>query len=165
MSMRYGFFWMSVLMFVVGIGFILVGERTVRRAAIAPVSAEERAAPPVATVHQLMTGLIEPAAEEIWDAVSITVSREGTVEKRPTTDEEWTRLATSAALLIESSTLLLQGGRAVDMNDWARYSRELAKSSQVALEAAQKRDADAIFEVSEVMYRSCTGCHEGYLRN
>ena len=166
MQLRHWLFLVSVLLFVGGIGFIIAAERT-RRAAgpDGATSAEVRAAPPVATVRQIMTGMIQPAAEGIWESVSTTVSLAGTDEKQPRTDEEWARVGTNAALLVESSTLLLQGDRAVDSGDWSRLAREMAESSKEAMKAADARDPEAVLRVGETIYNACTSCHEKYLRN
>ena len=159
-------FLVSVLLFVCGIGFIVAAERTRRTAtpAAEAAPAEVRAAPPIANVRQLMTGLIQPAADHVWESVSVTVSAEGTNEKQPRTDEEWAQVATNAALLVESATLLLQGNRAIDGGDWATYSREMATASQEALKAAESKNVQGLFEVGEKIYRACTDCHGKYLR-
>lgn len=158
-------FLISVLLFVSGIGFIVAAERTRRTATpVEAAPAEVRAAPPVANVRQLMTGMVQPAAEHVWESVSVTVTDKGTDEKQPRTDEEWAQVATNAALLVESATMLLQGNRAVDNGDWAKYSREMATASQEALKAAEAHDVDGLFKVGETIYRSCTNCHGQYLR-
>lgn len=158
-------FLVSVLLFVCGIGFIVAAERTRRTVTPAEAApAEVRAAPPVANVRQLMTGLIQPAADHVWESVSVTVTLEGTNEKQPRTDEEWAQVATNAALLVESATLLLQGNRAIDGGDWVTYAREMATASQEALKAAESKNVQGLFDVGETIYRSCTDCHAKYLR-
>jgi hypothetical protein len=112
-----------------------------------------------------MTGMIDPAARAVWESVSVVVSEAGTEEKQPRTDEEWGGVATNAAMLVESATLLMQGPRAVDTGDWARFARDMAETSTRALKAAEARKPEAILEVGEDIYKSCTGCHEQYLRN
>ena len=164
MQQRYWLFTISVLLFVGGIAFIIAGERVRRAADPAPQQALPAAAP-VATVRQLMTGLIDPAARQIWGSVSVTVSEAGVENKQPRTDEEWAEVATNAALLIESSNLLVQGTRAVDTGDWARLSREMADASAQAVKAAQAKDPEKVLEVGETIYNACTRCHEQYLRN
>ena len=78
MRLRFGLFMVSVLLFICGIGFIIAAERTRRTAAPAAAAEALTAAAPVATVRQLMTGMIEPAAERIWESVSVTVTVAGT---------------------------------------------------------------------------------------
>jgi hypothetical protein len=166
MASRQGLFVVAVLLFVSGIGFIIAAERTRRSAGPGEPAAavEQRAAPPVATVRQLMDGLLQPAAESVWNSVSVTVSHEGTVEKEPRTDEEWAAVATGAAMLVESSSLLLQSGRVIDDPDWTKASHDLAAAGTEALKAAEAKDKDGIFKVGETIYRACTDCHDKYLR-
>jgi len=165
MRVRDNLFLVSVLLFVSGIGFIVAAERTRRTATPAEAPPTEvRAAPPVANVRQLMTGMIQPAAEQVWESVSVTVSLQGTDEKQPRTDEEWAQVATNAALLVESSTLLLQGNRAVDSGDWAKYTRDMAAASTVAMKAAEAHNVEDLFKVGETIYNACTNCHAKYLR-
>jgi hypothetical protein len=147
-----------------GIGFVIAGER-VRRTADPPPPPALAASPAVATVGQLMTGMIDPAARQIWGSVSVTVSAEGTENKQPRTDQEWAEVGTNAALLVEAASLLLQGNRAVDTGDWARLSKEMATASAQALKAAQARDPEAVLNVGETIYNACTSCHVKYLRN
>ena len=109
--------------------------------------------------------MIGPAAQQVWDSVSVTVSDAGTEEKKPGTDEEWAKVAASAATLVEASTLLLQGNRAVDTGDWQRLAREMADASSKAIKAADSHDAESVLTVGETIYNACTSCHEKYLRN
>jgi hypothetical protein len=164
MRTRYGLFVLSVILFVGGISFIVAAERTRREARPVETPAEVRAAPPLATVKQLMNGMIQPAAESVWSSVSVTVSEQGTDEKQPRTDEEWAQVTTSAAVLVESATLLLQGNRNVGGEDWARYAREMATASTEAVKAAEARNVDEVFKVGETIYNACTNCHAQYLR-
>jgi len=166
MRLRFGLFTVSVLLFICGIGFIIAAERT-KRTAPPPAPATEAltAAAPVATVGQLMTGMITPAAEQIWESVSVTVTASGTEEKQPRTDEEWAQLATNAALLVESSNLLLQGDRLVDREDWPRITRAMADASRQTIAAANAKSPEEILKVGETLYNSCTECHAKYLRN
>ena len=168
MRFRHWLFLVSVMLFVSGIAFIVAAERTRRSAGTAhtdTAATAVRAAPPVATVKQLMTGMIGPAAQQVWESVSVTVSEAGTEEKQPRTDEEWAMVAASAATLVEASTLLLQGNRAVDTGDWQRLAREMADASTQAIKAAETHNAESILSVGETIYSACTQCHEKYLRN
>jgi hypothetical protein len=91
--------------FVSGIGCRAAAERTSRAAAAstAPASTPARATAPVATVKQVMAGMVSPSAMFMWDSVATTVSASGTEEKQPQTDADWAQVATNAALLVESA--------------------------------------------------------------
>ena len=159
-------FWLyvvSVALFVSGIGFIIVGARESRRA---PTTAESVAiaVTPVATVKQIMKGIIGPAATAIFGAVGTTMTATGTEEKAPQTNDEWEALGNSAAALIESGNLLLIGNRAVDNGDWVKMSQAMIASGQNVLKAAQAKSADGVFAAGEAVTISCDSCHHKYQR-
>src|ERR1700730_2394193 len=64
----------------------------------APPSAPElwRPPPPVVSVKELMRDMIDPLADNIFDAVSTTISDKGVVEKAPKTDEDWDKIRVGA---------------------------------------------------------------------
>ena len=64
--------------------------------------------------------------------------------------------------LIESGNLLMLGNRARDTDQWYAYSQDMIDAAAVALEAAQARDADRIFDSGEVVYNACNNCHNIY---
>jgi hypothetical protein len=164
MRLRHWLFMVSVLLFVSGIAFIIAAERT-RRNAPAASAAPAAAAAPTATVKQIMKGMTGPAANVIFNAVSVEVSAAGTIERAPKNDEEWAEVASSAALLVESANLLLQGSRAVDTGDWPKMAKDMAKAGQQALKHAEAHDKDGILQVGEAVNTSCDSCHARYLRN
>ena len=124
----------SVSLFVSGVGFIVAGARTARQAQGATGTAAATLTP-VATVKQIMKGIVDPAATIVFNAVSTTVSLTGTEEKAPETYEEWETVGTSAAALIESGNLLMIGSRTVDTDDWVKMSRAMIDSGTLALRA------------------------------
>jgi hypothetical protein len=153
----------SVALFVCGIGFIVAGARTARQAPGA-TSAAAATLTPVASVKQIMKGIVDPAATTVFNAVSSTVSLTGTEEKAPETDEEWETVGNSAAALIESGNLLMIGSRAVDTDDWVKMSRAMIESGTLTLKAVQARDASGVFAAGEAVYNSCDDCHRKYQR-
>ena len=162
---RYGLFFVSVMLFVGGIAFIIAAERTRRDAPPAAAAAAVHAAEPTATVKQIMKGVTGPAADVIFKAVSVDVSAEGTKEIAPHTDEEWATVTTSAALLIESANMLMQGKRAVDQADWPKMAKAMADAGQKALKSAEAHDKDGIFQIGEAVNTTCDNCHARYSRN
>jgi hypothetical protein len=158
-------FVVSAALFVSGIGFVLAAERTARSAASAAAPQGARAAAPVATVKQVMDGMVAPAAMFIWDSVATTVSASGTEEKMPRTDAEWADVATNAALIVESANLLVDSERALDAKDWPAMARAMAEAASKALDAARKKSPDAILEVGDELNQTCDRCHERYSRD
>jgi hypothetical protein len=153
----------SVLLFVSGIGFVIAGARIARQAP-APAAGAALAVTPVATVKQIMKGIVGPAATTVFGAVGTTVSMTGTKERAPKTEDEWEVVGNSAAALIESGNLLLIGNRAVDNGDWITMSRAMIASGQVVLKAVQQKNAEGVFAAGEAVNASCDTCHHKYQR-
>ena len=66
-----------------------------------------------ATIKDLMDSVVDPNADFLWDAVSITSNLQGIVEKSPKTEEEWREVRRHAIALMESTNLLQMPGRSV----------------------------------------------------
>ena len=153
MRSTYGLLIVSLLLFVFGIWFVLAGIR----AANAPL-----AAPPVATVLELMDGIVAPASGVVYDSVSTIVDREGVKETRPQNDREWANVAGNAAALIEASELLKMEGRAREGEDWAAISKAMGDAAAQVRAAAQKKDAEGILAGGELLNNSCDNCHRKF---
>jgi len=153
MRTTYGLLIVSLLLFVFGIWFVLAGVR----AANAPL-----AAPPVATVLELMDGIVSPAAGVVYDSVATIVDKEGIHETRPKNDREWANVAGNAAALIEASELLKMEGRARDQADWLTISTAMGTAAAEIRAAAQKQDAEGILGGGERLNNSCDNCHRKY---
>jgi hypothetical protein len=156
-------FVISAALFVSGIGFVIASARTAKAA---PVEATPVAisVTPVASIRQIMQGIVAPAATVVFDSVGTTISLTGTEEKRPTTDEEWTAVGNSAAALVESGNLLMLGSRAVDRGDWIKMSQALVDAGTVALRATETKNVEALFGSGEAINASCDKCHQRYQR-
>ena len=150
-----------MLLFVSGLGFVIAGGRAARQA---PAADAGPATVPVATVKQIMKGITGPAATVVYGAVSTTVTFAGVEEKAPATDEEWEVVEDSAAALIESGNLILVKGRALDNDDWAKFSRDMIEGSKLALAAVKARNPDDLSAAGEPINASCDNCHMKYQR-
>ncbi|HUR33111.1 MAG TPA: hypothetical protein VM032_04900 [Vicinamibacterales bacterium] len=160
MQIRLGLFVISALLFICGIGFVVAGARAQRR----PVAAPAETMATVASVKQIMRGIVDPAATTVFGAVSTTMTAAGLEEKAPSTQAEWDVVADSAAALAEAGNLLLVGDRVVDRADWTTFSRKMTEAGRTALAAAEARDAEGVFASGEAIYDSCNGCHSKYQR-
>jgi hypothetical protein len=118
---------------------------------------------PVADTKLLMQSVIDPTADEIWDAVRTVIDAEGTHEYRPKTNEEWTIVRNHAVALAESGNLLMMVPRAKDGGEWMTRARELVDTSERAIRAAESKNADELFTVGGDIYQSCSNCHQKYL--
>ena len=162
MRMIHWLFIVSVLLFISGIGFIIASARTRQGEAAAPAAVAVQ--PPVASVKQIMAGIVTPAAYVVFDSVSTIVDKNGVQENQPRTDEEWARVGANAAALIESANMLLIGNRAVDQGDWVKMAKAMADAGQIALKAAEARSPEGILEAGETINMSCDNCHQKYQR-
>lgn len=119
---------------------------------------------PVADVQQLMLTILEPAAEEYWDAVGWIVDTTGTTYIRPETLEDWEAVRNAAFVIAESGNLLLMEGRAIDDDAWTGMARAMIDVGERAIEVAEARDEQGVFDVGAEVYQSCTNCHVRYAR-
>jgi hypothetical protein len=139
---------------------------------------------PEATIADLMTAIVMPSAQTIWDAVSVDVTAKGEIQKIPTTDEEWDKLRWTALTLIEATNLLVIPGRHVDQPGvksenpdaelgpdqiepliakdraaWVGYAHVLQAAGLEALKAIDARNVDAISEAGGTIDTACEACH------
>jgi hypothetical protein len=157
------FFVIAVALFIGGVGFIIAGARMARRApAGSPAAAAATA--PVASVKQIMIGIIDPASKAVFSSVNTIETKEGTQEIAPRNDAEWTAVGSSAAALIESGNLILANGRAIDQGDWATFTKAMIEGSKSALKATQAKKPQDLFDAGGEIYDACTKCHTKYQR-
>ena len=117
---------------------------------------------PVADVSQLMTMMLDPAADAVWDSVGMVMDADGFNEWYPVTDAEWAVVMNGAMTITEGANLLMIGERARDQDAWMRMAQRLNEAGREAIAAAESRDYQAIYDVSEVVYNACDGCHNLY---
>jgi hypothetical protein len=142
---------------------------------------------PTATVKDIMTSIVDPESDVIWNSVATVVSVTGTEERRPSTDEEWATLRRSAIQLVEATNLLLVPGRLVartgeksenpkieleppaiqkliaeDPAAWAKLVGGLHDAAAPALKAIDAKNADQLFEAGGHLEDACEACHRRY---
>lgn len=152
-------------------------------------AAPATAMPPFVTEHtikDLMLNVIDNNADVVWLSVTTVASDKGLVETRPTTDEEWTKVRQAAIALAESANLLMiprktarPGEKSVvpgvelepeemdelinkDRPAFYEHAKALYNAAMLAATAAEKKDADKIFEVGETIELACENCHKTY---
>ena len=157
--------WLFVLgaaLFVSGLVFVVAGARLARQAPAPQPSAVTLT--PVATVKQIMEGIVGPAADRVFASVRYTDTLNGREEKVPRTDDEWRAVGNDAAALVESGNLLLMKGRRVDEGEWIRMSQMMIDGARIVLRAAQAKSPDKVIEAGEALNVSCDTCHQRYQR-
>ncbi len=144
---------------------------------------------PTASILDLMSGQIDPAADFLWDSVATITGPKGTEEKQPRTDAEWAAVRRQALILIEGSNLLMMEGRVVaqpgqklenapgegdlspeqslaaisaDRSAFIAYARALQDAGGLALKAIDSRNVDAFLEAGGVIDEACEQCHKKY---
>src|SRR5580765_3329199 len=140
-------FAISAALFISGIGFIIAGERTARAATPASAAAAEPVATaPVASIKQIMIGITNPSAYVVYEAVGTKTTSKGVEEIAPQTDEDWAKVGSAAAAVVESGNLLLTGNRAIDKGDWVKMTHDMMDKAKAAMAAAQAKDKDKIVD-------------------
>ena len=153
-------FVVSAALFVFGVGFVVVGARTARQ--VRPVEGPPIVA--VASVKQIMNGIVAPGAKTVFSAVSTTVSAKGIEEKAPQNDAEWAVVGNSAAAIAEAGNVLMMNGRAVDRGNWIKMSQAMIEAARQTLKAVDAKSTDGILDAGAVLNTSCDNCHQRYQR-
>ena len=164
MKTVYWLFVVSVGLFIGGIAFIIAGERTARAATPAAAAAAAVETAPVATVKQIMIGITNPAAFVVYEAVGTKSSAAGVEEIAPQNDEEWAKVGSAGAAVVESGNLMLTGNRAIDKGDWVKMTRDMMEQGQKAMKAAEAKDKDGIVAAGGDLNNTCDNCHARYSR-
>jgi hypothetical protein len=144
---------------------------------------------PIGTVREIMKGMVDPNAEVVWGAVGVVHEKQGTTEKEPRSEEEWTRVENGAMTLAEVANLLKMPGRQIalpeeahtmrwpeatltptqieerlasDRVSWDRSANALQAAAMKALAAARAHDKTGVFNVGEEIDNACESCHIVY---
>jgi hypothetical protein len=158
----------------------------------APASEEKPApaAPsfrPVASIREVMNSVIDPSVDEVWNSVGSVVDHAGLTDRAPVKDEEWAEVRRHALIVSEAANLLLMHNRPVappgatslapgveltpeevraliDKNPegWDFYVQQFQDSLKPALDAIDKKDAQALFESGEKIDETCENCHQTF---
>lgn len=116
----------------------------------------------VADMPELMAHVLEPNAQVYWRAVGWIIDSEGEHELRPESEEDWLAVENAAFVVAEAGNLLMMDGRALDDGPWMTMSQALIDIGRRAVEVAEQRDEQAVFDVGAEMYFVCTQCHATY---
>jgi hypothetical protein len=134
-----------------------------------------------------MQWMVDPAADQVWQAVMTVESAKGTIDTAPRNDEEWNVARRGAVTLMEASNLLMMPGRHVgrpgekseapgvelepaemeanilkDIPEFHKAALGLHDAATNALAAVDAKDAPKLFEVGEQVERACEHCHSRY---
>ncbi len=116
----------------------------------------------VTEVPDVMTWILDPAADVVWASAGAIITEAGTEDLAPTTDEGWDHARNNAATIAEVGNLLMLPHLAKDQRDWIEISQGLVHAGVAARDAATAHDADALFEAGANLYNVCVSCHQLY---
>ena len=133
------------------------------------VQPEQAAAPAptfrlVTGIHEVMEGLVAPAADTVWKSVGTIITEQGIEERRPKDDIEWEIVEHAALGVAESGNLLLLEGRALDHDDWVKFTHDMMDKAEAASKLALAKDADGLLKAGSDLYETCTACHLKYIQ-
>ncbi len=140
-----------------------------------------------ATIKDIMDGIVDPSADYLWDSVATIVTRKGTEERRPRTDDDWKQVRRRAMELIEAPNLLIMEGRKVakpgeksenpgvelgpediqevidgDRATFIQRAHALQDAGLKALAAIDKKDVYGLSDAGEAIDEACEQCHLKY---
>jgi hypothetical protein len=136
------------------------------------------------SVREIMSSMVMPGANDLWSAVSSSVTAKGVEEKAPKTEQEWSDLRSKAITLIESSDLILIPGRHVappgavnkepsvnlepdviektiaqEPAAWAMFAHAMHDAVMPALKAIDAKDPMALSDAGAAIDQACENCH------
>jgi len=144
---------------------------------------------PVVSVKELMKYMLDPVADNIFNAVGTTLTRQGMVDIVPKTDEDWDRIRIGAVSLAEGAYLLKirrpftppgdennsSGPDAVELSpaqitakverdpvEWNARIEALRNVALEALDVARRKDVAELWDVGENLDQACEACHRSY---
>jgi Cytochrome C' len=144
---------------------------------------------PVASVLDLMLGVIDPSADTVWESVATISGPKGVEERQPRTDKEWAEVRFKTLLVIEGANMLMVEGRKVahpgqqleepgsttdftpaqaqaaidaDRPSFVAFAHALQDAAGSSLAAIEKRDADALLQAGGDMDEACENCHKRF---
>lgn len=141
---------------------------------------------PIVSVRELMTYLIDPLSDNVFDAVGVDVTDKGSVETKPTTDEDWAKIRQGAIALAEGTNLLKIPRRIAPEHDnvaknpgelppdevqkkvdssrglWDSMANAMRDEAIKVLAIVDAKDSDKLFQAGSNIDKVCETCHLEY---
>jgi hypothetical protein len=141
------------------------------------------------SVKELMHDMIDPIADNIFDAVSTVTTPKGTVEKLPKTDDDWDKLRIGAVTMVEGANLLriarpfapadakddsagpdatelstaeITAKRQRDPVEWNARVEALRNVGLQVLDIIKKKDTKELWDASDNLDTACENCHKSF---
>jgi len=144
---------------------------------------------PIVSVKELMRDLIDPIADNIFDAIAIIVDKGGTVEHSPKTEEEWATVRIGGVTMAEGAYLLKvrrpwapagdennsTGPDAVELSpaqitakvekdpvEWNARIEALRNVGMQVIDIVNRKATQELWDASENLDAACEACHRSY---
>lgn len=144
---------------------------------------------PTVSVKELMKYMIDPAADNIFNAVGSTITKDGIVDVEPKTEEDWDKIRVGAVSLAEGVYLLKirrpftppgdennsTGPDAVELSpaeitakverdpvEWNARIEALRNVALEALDVVKRKDVGELWDLGENLDKACEACHRSY---
>lgn len=141
----------------------------------------------VATLQEIMTAIIDPNIDFVWNSVSSVSTAKGTEEKQPKTDEDWQILRQHALVVAEAANLLLVENRPIaaqnvitssggaelnpsDINllinsqrgEYTSRVLSLQTAAQGLIAAIDTKNVEALEQAGGEVEQACEQCHSQF---
>src|SRR4030095_1645320 len=144
---------------------------------------------PVVSVKELMRDMLDPAADNIFDAVKIVFTKKGVIETKPTTEKDWEKIRIGAVTLAEGVYLLKiprpfappgdennsKGPDATELSPaqitakleadpalWNAKIEALRNVGLEVLEIVKQKKVDELWDAGPDLDQACESCHLQY---
>ena len=122
-------------------------------------------APPIATLNQLMRGILYPNSNIIFD-----VQRTAPKDDAGVIYGGWAQVENGALALGEVANLLVLPGRKcengkdvpIQRDDWPKYVEALRVAALATYKAAQSKNQEAVSDSTSGLSETCENCHLTY---
>jgi hypothetical protein len=144
---------------------------------------------PVVSVKELMRDMIDPIADNIFDAVGTVTSAKGVVETAPKTDEDWEKIQIGAVTMAEGAYLLkvprpfappgdqnnsvgpnapelspaqIKAKLEADPVEWNARIEALRNVGLEVIDIVKRKDVKELWDASANLDEACENCHKSY---
>ena len=141
---------------------------------------------PVVSVKELMRDMIDPASDYVFDAVRSVVTKNGTVETEPKTEEDWEKIRIGAVTMAEGIYLLkvprpfappgdennstgpepeelspaqIKAKLEADPVLWNAKIEALRNVGLEVLDIVKKKNVKELWDAGENLDQACESCH------
>ena len=144
---------------------------------------------PVVSVKELMRDMLDPLADNIFDAVSTQMTKKGIVNIEPKTDADWEKIRIGAVTMAEGAYLLKVprpfappgdennsgGPNPVELSpaqitakverdpvEWNARIEALRNVGLQVLDIVKRKDVNELWDAGENLDKACEQCHRSY---